>query len=188
MKKTFQISQEWTGITPVMFDRYAGDNKTALRAEDKMYFAADGKSLILPAINIMSFLSAQNTTSVPKRFLDSREYKDVCQAMLSYITIEPFLIPLMAKGKQIEFAGWDEKIWIHKSVARLPKGIPNPKERPVINLPWELNLIMRVIENEDFNLKLLEDLIRKGGIALGIGTFRGLFGKFDVTKWEIKEI
>ena len=189
MKKTYEIEVGTKGITPIMFDRYAGDNKTELQPQDKMYFAQDGKSLVLPAINIMSYLTAENTTSVPKRFLDTREYKQVCKAMLSYITVSPFLIPFTANGKPIKWTGeWNDQIWLHKTVARLPKGIPNPKERPVVNLPWELALTLTVIENDDFNMKLLQDLFQRGGIALGFGTWRGLFGKFDVDKWEMKEV
>jgi len=187
MRETVRIEVGLDGIMPIMFDRYAGDNKTGLSPEDKMYFAQDGKSLIMPSINIMSFLSAQNTTSTPKRLLDMREYKNVCAAMLSFVSVSPFHIPFTANGEPVVFSGWNEQIYLDKRVARLAKGIPNPKERPTLNTPWELNFEIQFIENDDISIKLLEDLIRKGGIALGLGTFRGMYGKFDVTLWDVKK-
>ena len=48
------------GLTPIMFDRYPGDNDTKLEVWQKLYFLPDdGKTLVLPAANVMSFLSAR---------------------------------------------------------------------------------------------------------------------------------
>ena len=178
------------GIADIMFDRYAGDNKTELSVERKMYFAEDGKSLILPSANIVSFLTAQNTPSAPKRFLDSRQYKKAAQALLSYTSISPFEIPILRNGKPIVFNGFkddeDKKagLYIHRSVARLDKGVPNPKVRPVVRCPWEISFDLSIYENDEFNEDLLCGLFEKGGIAIGLGTYRGVFGKFTVGKWE----
>jgi len=184
--KSYQITVQLEGITPILFDRYAGDNTTDLRPEDKMYFAKDGKSLVLPALNIMSFLSAQNTMSAPKRLLDSRKYKIITAGMLSYITISPWMIPFTADGKPVIFDGWNEQITLNSSVARLEKGIPNPKSRPQLDTPWELDFKINMLENQDVSIKLLEDIFHRGGIAIGLGTWRGLFGKFSVSKWIIE--
>jgi len=176
-----------SGITDIMFDRYAGDNKTELPPERKMYFLVDGKTVMLPSINIMSFLSAQNTDSAPKRFLDSREYKKICQAFLSYVSISPIEIPFTRKGKPIIFDGFSEdhgSIYIRKDVARLAKGIPNPKVRPVISTPWELSFEITVFPNDEFGEDMLHDMFVKGGIAIGLGTFRGVFGKFQIKEWK----
>ena len=184
--KIYKITVQLEGTTPIMFDRYAGDNTTTLRPEDKMYFAKDGKSLVLPALNIMSFLSAQNTMSAPKRLLDSRKYKIVAAGMLSYLTINPWAIPFMADNKPVVFDGWDDQISLMSAVARLEKGIPNPKERPMLATPWELNFNMTMMENPDVSIKLLEDVFHRGGVAIGLGTWRGLFGKFAVAKWTVE--
>ena len=185
MKMTkIQVSLE--GLTPIMFDRYAGDNKTELEVQDKFYFAKDGKTLILPAGNLMSLLSAQNTMSAPKRFLDSRQYKKVAAAISSYVTVEPFDgAVFMANGLPIEFGGFDDKqFYVDQRVARLEKGIPNPKVRPVLDVPWELDFSLSVFENQDFTLKLLKDLISKSGYAIGLGTYRGQFGKYSLIGWD----
>ena len=175
------------GIADIMFDRYAGDNKTELPPEKKMYFATDGKTMILPSINISSFLSAQNTESAPKRFLDSREYKKIASANLSYVSISPMEIPFTRKGKPIVFQGFADRsqggVYIDDRVARLPKGIPNRKIRPVLAIPWELSFEMTIFPNNECSEDMLHDLFVRGGIAIGLGTFRGVYGKFVVQEW-----
>ena len=179
------------GTTPIMFDRYAGDNKTELTVEQKLYFAPDGKTLVIPSVNLMSFLCAQNTPSAAKRFYDSREYKAIAQGVLSYTSIGPPDIPLTRNGKPIQFNGFvgDEDkaagVYVHRSVARLDKGIPNPKVRPVVKLPWELKFEISLFPNADsITEEVIQRLFDRGGIAIGLGTFRGVFGKFVVEAWD----
>jgi hypothetical protein len=181
------------GIADIMFDRYAGDNKTELPVAKKMYYAPDGKTLILPATNIVSFLTAQNTPSAPKRFLDSRKYKAVAQAMLSYTSISPFEIPICRNGEPIVFNGFvDEEdkeagVYVHRSVARLNKGVPNPKIRPAVRTPWSISFDISIFQNNEFNEDMLYDMFERGGVAVGLGTYRGVFGKFTIGKWETKK-
>ena len=178
------------GTRPIMFDRYAGDNQTTLDVAQKMYFAEDGKSLVLPAPNISSFLSAENTPSAPKRLLSSKEYKKVAQAMLSFLDIQPFLIPITRNGNPIEFNGFikDEDveagIFVHRCVARLAKGIPNPKVRPVVRCPWELSFELTMYPNTELSEDLVRSMFDRGGIAIGLGTYRGMYGKFVVEQWD----
>jgi len=177
------------GLTDLMFDRYAGDNKTQLSVEARMYFLRDGKTLCLPAINLQSFLSAKNTTSVSK-LVGGKSWGAMADAMLSYVQINPQQIVLTRNGEPIIFSGftngYDEKakIYAHKSVARLKGGIPNPKERPTVELPWELEFNISLMKNDTVDETLLQTAFVKGGLALGLGTFRGLFGKFRVISWE----
>jgi hypothetical protein len=173
-----------TGLTPILFDRYSGNNKEQLSALDKIYLDEDGKNLVMPSLNIMSFLSATNTESAPKRVI-GRGYKEVAKAALSFVTINPFLIKFTTKGKEVTTDNGDIKI--HYAVAKIMKGslaIPNPKERPMLNLPWELSFKITLMETPELNEQLLRKLFEKGGIAIGLGTFRGVFGKFAVTSWK----
>ena len=75
-EETVTREVELEGLTEIMFDKYAGDNSTKLEPWQKLYFATDGRTVVLPSLNVMSFLSAQNTNSAPKRLLDKRKYKD----------------------------------------------------------------------------------------------------------------
>jgi uncharacterized protein (DUF1330 family) len=173
------------GFTPIMFDRYAGDNKTQLMPEQKMYFARGGQTLIVPSENVKSFLCAINTDSAAKRFYDSREYKAIAAALLSFVMVSPEEITLTRDGGAIVFSGFGENgITLHRAVARLPKGIPNPKERPLVDLPWELSFELSIFENNVFKEVEVKNLFVKGGLAIGLGTYRGRYGKFTVDSWE----
>lgn len=179
--KTKEIEVVLTGLTPILFDRYSGNNKEQLAVMDKVYLN-EGK-MVLPATNVLSFLSAQNTESAPQRVI-GRGYKEVCKAAQSFVTISPLWIPFSRNGKALTLENADLKI--HYGVAKIMKGklaIPNPKERPMLELPWELSLTLTLLETPELNEVLLQKLFEKGGLAIGLGTFRGVFGKFKVTKW-----
>jgi hypothetical protein len=183
--------QKWdvtlNGTTEILFDRYAGDNKTKLAAEQKMYLSPKNE-LYLPALNIISFLTATNTESAPK-LLHGKEAKTICSALLASVQIVPNCIPFLRKGKPIKFGGSFvdgvdplSGIQLHYSVARLNKGIPNPKERPMLGLDWSLNFTMTIFPNPELNEDMIENLFVDGGSRLGLGTFRKMYGKFEFAR------
>lgn len=185
------------GMMPLMFDRYAGDNDTRLTPSQKLYYGSDGRTLVIPSMNLMSFLSAKNTDSAPKRLLDSRTYKKFTEACASYVQIdapgEKYSedLVLMRDGEPILFDKFNEQevcpssgVFIHRSVARLKDGIPNPKVRPCLNLPWSLSFRLTMLPNDQLQEQQLKNIFEKGGVAVGIGTWRGRFGKFAVSQWE----
>lgn len=179
------------GLTDIMFDRYPGDNDTKLEPWQKLYLAGEtGRTICLPSANIMSFLSAQNTDSAPKRLLDSRKYKAFALSCGSFVTIGPGMIPFLRDGKPIifgAFTGETDKssgVYIDRRVARLEKGIPNPKVRPVLPLPWELEFQLTLLPNRQIQEQQLMNVFTEGLLCLGLGTFRGQFGKAEVASWE----
>jgi len=177
-----------TGLRPVMMDRYAGDNRTELAPQEKLYL--QNGVVGLPADNLMSFLTATNTMSAPKRLLDQREYRKVCAAFQAFVLIKEDFIPFLRDGKPILFGILDgdrdpkSGIWIDRRVARLEKGIPNPKVRPVLGTPWELAFTLDLYENDEVQEDMLRRMFIDGGIAIGLGTFRGRYGKFAVSSWK----
>jgi len=192
MKQTLDVIKRQVtleGFTPIMFDRYAGDNKTQLPVEEKMYFIPGTRQLCIPSVNISSFLSAKNTTSVAK-LIGGRGYKSLADAFLSFVQIAPFYIPLLRNGEPIIFNGFtndidkEADIFVHRAVARLDKGIPNPKIRPVINLPWEITFAVALFKNTEADETMLRTAFQHGGVSLGLGTYRGQFGKFMVKAWD----
>lgn len=180
------------GTKDAMFDRYPGDNGTKLEPHQKLYLQPGASPVIgLPSTNIMSFLSAHNTNSAPKRLRDKRKFKDIANAALSFVDIEQTFIPFLRDGKPIVFGALGQNevdaesgVYVHRSVARLDKGIPNPKVRPVLPLPWSLAFTLTLFPNKEIQEQEILNLFEDGGRALGIGTFRGVFGKFFVEKWE----
>lgn len=183
------------GITPIMFDPYPGDNDTQLEIEKKMYFMPeDGKTLCIPSSNIVSFLSAQNTVSAPQR-LGMKGWRKVAMACLSYVSIEPMYIPIMRDGKPVVFGGRFERkgnvlcdpktgMVVRYDTARVKGGIPNPKVRPVLHTPWSISFSLVMYPNNEIKEATVRELFQRGGIALGLGTWRGVFGKFQIVKWE----
>ena len=181
--KTIEREVVLSGLTPILFDRYSGNNKEQLSVMDKVYL--DGEYLALPSTNILSFLSAQNTESATQRVV-GRGYKEVCKAALSFVSIDPLYIRFEREGKQIiaEKAG----LKVHYAVAKIMKGklaVPNPKERPFLETPWELRFKLTLTETPELNEVLLKKIFEKGGMAVGLGTFRGVFGKFKVSGWKV---
>lgn len=179
-----------SGYRPIMFDRYSGDNKTALEVSAKAYISENGQ-LVLPTENVYSFLTAVNTTSAPKRLLDKREYKEVCSAFQSFVTIDPMdEIPFLKNGEPIFVGKFENDVdaksgmKVMRHVARLKDGIPNPKVRPMLPLPWELAFKITLMKNSEVNEALLQRMFTDGGVVVGFGTFRGRYGKFEVTRWE----
>ena len=189
-------SQSWdvtlVGLRPCMLDRYSGSKATQLSPAQKLYFSSDGlQTLVLPSLNLTSLLCALNTDSAPKRLLDPKKYKRVALAMRSFVEITPEEIPFMRHGKPItfgEFATHEDGIerddqsgvYVHYSVARLTGGIPNEKVRPVIPLPWELSFRLTLFSNPDCGEQDVFNLLVGAGIAIGVGTFRGVYGKFHI--------
>jgi hypothetical protein len=178
-----------------MFDRYAGDNNTKLDWSQKIYLIPGTNVLCLPTTNIVSFLSSHNTNSAPKRLRDARQFKKICNACLSFVTIKadgknPDYIPILRKGKPIEVGKFGDNeepqsgLYLDRRVARLEKGIPNPKERPVLPLDWEVAFTLTIYPNKEIKEQEIMNLFVEGGIAIGLGTFRGVFGKFEVSKWD----
>jgi hypothetical protein len=175
-----------TGTRPIMFDRYAGNNDTKLEWHQKVYLIPGTRILSVPSLNIMSFFSAHNTNSAPKRLRDKRKYKDIANALLAFLNIDEEFIPLLRDGEAIEMGEPGDRedvksrLYRRQDVARLDKGIPNPKDRAVLPLPWELEFTMRLAKNSEIQEQEVRNLLVDGGRAIGLGTFRGVFGKFTV--------
>jgi|SRR5215472_1770765 len=179
------------GVTDIMFDRYPGDNQTQLESHQKLYFAPGNTKVIgIPTLNIISFLSAHNTNSAPKRLRDKRKYKDIANAMLSFVSIRETFIPFIRAGKPVVFGKLENDrdelsgVYIHRGVARLDKGIPNPKVRPVLPLDWALEFTLDIFPNREIKEQDILNLVEEGGRAIGLGTFRGVYGKFQVGAWD----
>ena len=178
-----------SGLRDIMLDRYAGDNDTELSPKDKLYLAKDGESLVLPVGNLLSFLSAENTKSCVNMF-GSKGWRDVAAAIKSCVVIEPDPVPILyANGKPRKFTGFeDDGVYLHHAVAKIKKSasvaVPNPKTRPVIRMPWQLKFELQFMQNEYIQETTLKQYFEKGGVFVGLGTYRPVFGKFEITEWK----
>ena len=172
---------KFEGLRPLMFDRYAGDNNTQLPVSEKMYLDSQ-RHLIMPAVNIYSMLVSENTKSVCRQFF-GKTGKTIALGIASYTTVDPFEIPILNDDGPIEFRGFNGVIYEHKSVARVKGGIPNPKQRPTLRLPWYVEFTIEYMENKQCTLENLRHALKMGG-TLGLGTFRPFFGRYELVKFD----
>ena len=179
--ETIKINVLISGLRPMMFDRYAGDNNTQLPSSEKMYLDSQ-RRLIIPSLNLYSLLAAENTKSVCRQFF-GKQGRTIALGISAYTDITPYEILIEDNNGPIIFSGFSEQIQIHKSVARLAKGIPNPKERPILALPWHMSFTVVYQENRQCTLENLRQAFQMGG-TLGIGTFRPYFGRYQLVKWD----
>lgn len=180
-QNTTQYLVRLEGLRPMMFDRYAGDNATQLPTAEKLYLSPD-QHLMLPSLNVLSLLTAENTKSVCRQFF-GKVGKTVALGISAFVTIDPDDIPLLGLADiPIRFESWNTQISIHKAVARLAKGIPNPKERPLLALPWNLVFTVTYAENKYCTIENLRQAFDWGGV-LGLGTFRPYFGRYALVQF-----
>jgi hypothetical protein len=65
----------------------------------------------------------------------------------------------------------------------LIKVFPNPKVRPVLPAPWSLEFDFELFPNREIKEQEIVNLFEEAGMAIGLGTFRGVFGKYYVENW-----
>lgn len=148
-----------------------------------MYLDNNG-GLVIPAENLFSMMAAENTKSAAKVFY-GKKWRDIAHGVNTFTSIPEATIPLRDDtGEQIKWGGeWTDQISLHKSVARLAKGIPNPKERPCVALPWHMEFEISLTDNDKFSSEALKNLLDLCG-QLGIGTYRPIFGQFVLDDWQ----
>jgi hypothetical protein len=121
---------------------------------------------------------------VAKRFY-GKQGRDVALGVQSFVNIEATgddpLNATITDETGASYKKNDDRIKIVFHVARLNKGIPNPKERPMIPTGWRVQFKFELQENQMLNVATLKKMVEQGGI-LGLGTFRPIFGRYSV-KW-----
>ena len=186
---------------PIYFDAFRGmveGKATEIAPVDKLYLTKT-QHIALPIKNLYSFLCAQNK-SIGKLFFTGPTQAIHLLAISSYILISPVkdndnnitedgvLLPFLRKGKPIKFNGFVDgedkkaKVRVITDKTNLKKSgltVPNIVHRPQMALPWSLQFVLTHIENEYVSFETVVKLFAKGGELLGLGGWRGLFGKFQ---------
>ena len=180
-QKNTTLTATLQGIRPILFDRYAGDNKTKLPVLEKFYTTEKGH-LVIPVLNVYSLLAAQNTPSVAKRFY-GKQGRDVALGVMSFVGIEAIgddpLNAQICDQNGTPYTIDSQEISVLHHVARVKDGVPNPKERPMLPTGWQIKLQFTHQENALLTLSCLQTMVEQGGI-LGLGTFRPIFGRYAV--------
>jgi hypothetical protein len=187
--KTTTIQVSLKGIVPIMFNKFSGSLSETLQWRDKVHtLHTDHETIIIPSRNISNFLSSQLCDCAPKRVL-GKNWKTIAAACLSYTTITPLEIPILRNKKRLTRD--NSGMYLDSSIAKVKKSggliIPIPIERPVIPLDWDIEFDIHLFENKDLSETMLKTIFEGGGIAIGLGTYRGVYGKFIVKKWIPKD-
>ena len=43
---------------------------------------------------------------------------------------------------------------------------------------------LTIYPNKEIKEQEIKNLLAEGGMAIGLGTFRGVFGKFEIEQWD----
>ncbi len=186
-----EIAVRLVGMKPILFDRYPGNKTTKLSPEDKMYLRKGSNIIYLPALNIMSALASDSPNSASKLVYGKLANK-IKIGVQAFTRIKEDKIDFLDdKGNQIVFTGFgeeaDSQFTVLFHVAKVKKAglsIPSEKERPCLNLPWELRFTIEYNDNDYVKISDLKQLLNQACI-MGMGTFRPTFGGCRLENFEV---
>lgn len=166
-----------TGVTPIMLDAFRGQEE--LPPEQKLYFGPDKKTLILPAANIIGFLTSRSSHSCLRVFTDNKDWKTRGPETVGNVYVSPVSIPFIVRGSPLIFEGdWNEQVYIDERMARPSATARVIARRPVIDLPWSLEFRVDLNTTDFVTADRLKDWFSRGGVSVGIGAYRPMFGRF----------
>jgi len=178
-------------LADIMFDQFFDHSKEPRPAEQKFYIQGKNQ-LVFPSLNIMAFLFNQKGNSCVTKF-EGKKRGDYISMGFSHISISPQFIPFKGKDqKPIFFTDFDDgKFYVFRSAptTKLPGGgiiKQEAKPRPVLKMPWSLEFEINLYKNPLINSTKLQNWFEAGGLLIGLGTYRPLFGRFMIKKWEVK--
>lgn len=187
--KTELYELEFIGTQPLMFDKYLG-NESKAEWYEKLYLTEEG-NVCIPAMNIYGLLCSENTKHALVKIMYAKKAPPIIQSLSVNVRIVEQYIPITGENNKILTTDdiaykleEGKQINKHYAVARIKKNsttiVPNPKERPVIALPWSIKFHMEFTPDSNCKSSMLEEILRFGGSRCGLGTFRPFFGTFDV--------
>jgi len=185
-----KVEVEITGIRPLLMTRMPKDEEEFKKTEQltkKLSSNPFDENLQKQALELCLHRSSDGTIFAPSDWIllgmvqaakeervkgkGKKTYKDKVR---SQILIEPDEIPIEPQEYDID------KRWIQtKTKTRVFKWRPCWKQ-------WKLRFNLIVLE-DDIPLETLESILRYVGHYQGIGSFRGRFGLFEVSKFELQK-
>jgi len=184
-----KINATIEGLSDIMFDRFVDYSKEKRPTEQKLYIDPDGKTVVLPADNLLYFMFSSGVPGCAK-FFEGKGNKNYIMTGLGHLFINPTFIPFTQNGKPIEFIGFGKQFVEFGASALGGTGSARVKQemkyRPILKMPWELSFEISLVKNDLIDENKLYNWFTRGGIMIGIGTYRPRFGRFMVKKWDIK--
>ena len=201
--KTALVSAEIVGLADLQFDHYIGAEQDPKDLDAKMYLD-EQNGLCIPAENILHMFYGTFYESAIHICEKKMEWKGIAWQTKAMVFVEPNMVPVLRDGEQVVHNGWkktksgrphdpDAGLWVDNSLPRVKGGVvggDQTKLRPTLKLPWSMNFNIRVIE-EDGSVVTTERVRRwleTGGLKVGIGTHRPVYGRFEVTKYAVSYV
>ena len=112
-------------------------------------------------------------------FADSKDWKTRSPEIVGNVAVDPVRIPFLNDEEPIVFNGkWNEKIYLDERMARPSPTARVIARRPVIDTPWLLKFSLTVNQTDFVTVERIKDWFTRGGISVGIGAYRPMFGRF----------
>ena len=99
--------------------------------------------------------------------------------MVGNVYIDPVNIPFLSDGNPIVFGKFNEKVYVDERMARPSNTARVIARRPVISMPWFLKFDLTINQTEFVTESRIKDWFMRGGISVGIGAYRPMFGRFQ---------
>lgn len=158
------------GIKPIILNQYVSIEEKNIPAEKKLTIA-DNK-IVITSDRMIQFLIGEMPAGCIKLFTDTKKFKTLIQKAKANIGIFPRLIPI---AKADEYIVREDKV--------VGGTVPKIIKRPMIE-NWEAKFSINLVENPNIHYETLESWFNRGGIEVGLGAWRPVYGQFIVEKFE----
>ena len=97
------------------------------------------------------------------------------------------IIPVLVDGKEVAFKGFDKTPQVKKRTDQVGGGLTQIVERPYVE-NWSLEFTFNLIENAEISMERLKEWFMRGGIEVGLGASRPVYGQFIVERFGLEDI
>jgi hypothetical protein len=181
--KIQKINIKLVGIKPIIFNQFVSIKEEP--PVEKKIPLVDGK-VAISGDRILAFLidnKPERPAGCVKAFTNSKQYKAVLPKVKAYIGFQP-VISVLCEGKEINFENFDKTPQVKVRKDKVCGGpVPMIVERPIIE-NWSMEFIINLIENPEITFEKLQSWFERGGIEVGLGCSRPVYGQFIVEKFE----
>ena len=118
-----------------------------------------------------------------KVFANNKEWRIRGPEIIGNVAVDPIRIKFLDEnGEPVLFDGkWSEKIYVDERMARPSDTARVIARRPVLDLPWTLKFELFINQTEFVTTARVRDWFVRGGISVGIGAYRPMFGRFEAS-------
>lgn len=146
----------------------------------------DEGNVVIPKLYIKSFLASQKNTSCARMFSGSKEIAKTSQLIKANFFLNGKDPEILDENDEPIKAEIDGNKVVEQSVGIYTKNQRNNKFVARVSLPWKLKIQATLFEHSKIDANKIRDWFEKGGLQVGIGTFRPDQGRFEVVDFKVK--